>query len=60
MSMKYIGKGEFVPPYPARDLSDDEVKEFGKDALLATGLYAEEGSGKPAAAPKTSKKEGEE
>ncbi len=35
----YIGGGAFVPPYPARDLSADEVKNFGEAALLSTGLY---------------------
>lgn len=39
MGMKYIGNGGFVPPYPARDLSDAEVQEFGADDLLETGLY---------------------
>lgn len=41
MTLKYIGKGAFVPPYPARDLSDQEVNDFGKQALLDTGLYEE-------------------
>lgn len=40
MLMKYIGNGAFCPPYPARDLSDEEVQEFGEKALLETGLYA--------------------
>ena len=35
----YIGGGAFVPPYPARDLTAEEVKQFGEAALLATGLY---------------------
>lgn len=37
----YIGDGAYVPPYPARDLSAEEVTAFGKAALLATGLYRE-------------------
>lgn len=37
----YVGKGAFDPRYPARDLSAEEVEEFGKEALLATGLYKE-------------------
>jgi hypothetical protein len=37
----YIGNGFWQPGYPARDLTEDEVKEFGKDKLLATGLYKE-------------------
>lgn len=39
--LTYIGNGAFQPPYPARDLSAEEVAMFGKDALLATGLYRE-------------------
>ncbi len=38
--LRYIGGGAFQPPYPARDLSDDEVEKFGESALLATGLYS--------------------
>lgn len=37
----YIGKGSFLPNIPARDLSAEEVSQFGKDLLLASGLYAE-------------------
>ncbi len=40
--MKYIGKGEYIPPFPARDLTDAEVSEFGEETLLATGLYVVE------------------
>jgi hypothetical protein len=43
----YIGKGAFQYPYPARDLTSDEVKKFGEQTLLATGLYQ-----KPKAAEK--------
>lgn len=39
--LKYIGSGGFVVGVPARDLTDDEVKLFGKARLLASGLYAE-------------------
>jgi hypothetical protein len=36
------GKG-FLPGIPARDLDDDEVKEFGGEKkLLASGLYEKE------------------
>lgn len=55
MGMKYIGAGAFVPNIPARDLSDAEVLEHGKDVLLATGLYVEEGSANAADAPKAQK-----
>ena len=41
MELKYVGKG-FLPGIPARDLSKEEVEKLGgKDALIATGLYAE-------------------
>lgn len=39
--MIYIGDGSFLPDVPARDLSDEEVKQFGEAALLASGLYAQ-------------------
>jgi hypothetical protein len=43
----YIGKGAFQAPYPARDLTADEVAKFGEQALLGTKLYQ-----KPQAADK--------
>lgn len=30
-----------IPGIPARDLTEDEVKEHGKKRLLDSGLYAE-------------------
>ena len=39
--MKYIGNGNFLPDVPARDLTKEEVKKFGKEFLLASGLYIE-------------------
>ena len=36
----YIGKG-FVSGIPARNLTSDEVEKYGKEALLATGIYTE-------------------
>jgi hypothetical protein len=39
--MKYIGNGNFLPDVPARDLTPAEVKKYGKEKLLASGLYAE-------------------
>jgi len=38
--LKYVGSG-FVRGYPARDLTAEEVRKFGKTKLLATGLYKE-------------------
>ena len=42
-AMKYIGNGSFVPGIPARDLTKDEVNQHGREYLLMTGLYIEEG-----------------
>lgn len=41
IALIYIGRGAFTPPYPARDLTEDEVAGYGKEALLKTGLYKE-------------------
>jgi len=35
------GYGGSLPNIPARDLTDEEAKQFGKAFLLATGLYVE-------------------
>lgn len=38
--MKYIGGGNWLPHFPARDLTTKEVKELGgEEVLLAKGLY---------------------
>ena len=37
--LKYIGKG-FFPGIPAKDLTDEEVTQFGgEEYLVGTGLY---------------------
>lgn len=38
----YVGKGNFIPDIPARDLTDAEVKRFGEYRLLQTGLYTKQ------------------
>jgi len=38
--LKYTGNG-FIPGVPARDLTEDEVKQYGRARLLRTGLYSE-------------------
>lgn len=38
--LRYTGSG-FLPGVPARDLTEDEVKQYGKVRLLRTGLYSE-------------------
>jgi hypothetical protein len=45
--LRYIGRGDFVRGYPARNLTAEEVKKFGKRNLLATGLYKENKKKKP-------------
>jgi hypothetical protein len=42
MKLKYNGKG-FVPNIPARDLSEEEAREYGIMRLLNTGLYEKVG-----------------
>lgn len=51
--LTYIGGGAFQPPYPARDLTAEEVKEFGEDALLTTGLYIKAPSALSGISPKS-------
>jgi hypothetical protein len=41
MKLKYVGNGSFLVGIPARDLSASEVKRFGLERLVATGLYTE-------------------
>jgi hypothetical protein len=38
--LKWLGWG-FLVGVPSRDLKPDEVKKYGKDWLLASGLYQE-------------------
>jgi len=35
---KYLGGG-FLPPIPARDLTDDEAKKYGLDKVKKSNLY---------------------
>lgn len=37
--MKYIGDGTSLFGVPTRDLTDSEVLKYGKEKLLASGLY---------------------
>ena len=43
--------GGFLPKIPARDLSAEEVKAFGLERLLASGLYEEPYKPKPKPKP---------
>lgn len=47
MKMKYVGKGAWLIGVPARDLSADEVRFYGKDKLEKSGLYMETNKCKP-------------
>lgn len=41
IDLRYIGEGAALPDVPARDLSADEALLYGRNELLASGLYAE-------------------
>lgn len=53
MSLKYVGGG-FIAGVPARNLSEEEVRRYGRDKLLASGLYVE--SGKPSSSEDKSRR----
>jgi hypothetical protein len=54
--LKYIGGGDALIGVPARDLSNEEVEELGKAALLNSGLYQEiKTKAKKAAKPQVTK-----
>lgn len=42
--LKYIGKGDWLPEVPARDLTEEDVKKclYSVKELLKSGLYEEE------------------
>lgn len=42
MGLQYIKGSGSLPGIPARDLTEDEVKKFGRAFLLKTGLYYED------------------
>lgn len=57
--LKYIGNG-WLKGVPARDLTDEEVKEYGKKRLLDSGLYEEAKEKKSKETAKQSDYESEE
>jgi hypothetical protein len=61
IKLKYIGKGAFRANLPARDLTADEVNEFGgEEFLTGTGLYVrvdEDAAKEPTSLPKKKNKE---
>jgi hypothetical protein len=42
MTLKYVPAGFTIQAIPARDLTDEEVEQWGEEYLLATGLYVRE------------------
>lgn len=36
---KYVGKGDFLPGVPTRDLTPDEADAYGLNAIKESGLY---------------------
>jgi len=53
----YIGNGEHKVGIPARDLTKEEVEQYGgEELLLATGLYAKPVRPKKAAADQKGQK----
>lgn len=48
VTIKYIGKGvASIPGVPARDMSNDEAREYDIPALLKSGLYVVDEPEKP-------------
>ncbi len=46
MTLIYQGGGQIIG-VPARNLSDEEAAEYGRDKLLDSGLYVEAAKPKP-------------
>lgn len=41
MPLKYVGHGEAILGFPAKDLSDEDILKFAKKFLVQNGLYVE-------------------
>jgi hypothetical protein len=39
VALRYVGAGAALPDVPARDLFADEIGDYDRKALLASGLY---------------------
>lgn len=39
VALRYVGAGAALPDMPARDLYDDEISDYDRKALIASGLY---------------------
>ena len=49
-ALRWVGdESRFIPGVPARDLSADEAAHFSARVLIASGLYTEAASARPAA-----------
>lgn len=48
--LTYVGGG-FFAGVPARDLTEEEAKQYGRAQLLRSGLYVEAGPDEPKAKP---------
>ena len=61
MTLKYVGKGEAILGFPARDLSDEEVLKYAKKFLVQNASYEEvKEEQKPPPSTKKSGKESEQ
>jgi hypothetical protein len=57
MGLKFKPAGFTIQAIPARDLTDEEVEQWGEDYLIATGLYVREDiEPTPEAKPKRKRK----
>lgn len=45
--LKYIGKGQFISGFPAKNLTEKQVLDCAMKMLLQSGLYAYEERSKP-------------
>lgn len=55
MPLKYLGKGEAILGFPARDLNDEEILKYAKKFLAQNGLYTEVKEEPPASKTKAVK-----
>ena len=39
VALRYVGQGAALPDVPARDLYEDEIAQYDRAALVASGLY---------------------
>lgn len=39
IALRYVGDGASLPDVPARDIQADEIDQYDRKALIASGLY---------------------